>query len=309
VLFDSVIEGFWLAKRRTLSENTVRDYTVTFSRLREFVGAGTGFEQIGSEQIHKFLNHLRDKIGLGDKTLANAWIAMSSLWSWAEVELGIPHALRGSVQRPSYRLPQIEPYSKADVGAMLNACEKSAGWDARNGNKVESRRDTALRDRTILLVLLDTGVRASELCDFVISDYDSKRGRLMVRKGKGKKQRVVFLGMNTRKVLWRYLADRPDAKQGDPLFATRGGQPLDRNGLRHMIQRCAARGGVMKATVHRFRHTFAITFLRNGGSVLQLQALLGHEKLETIRIYAKLAEMDLERAQEVASPVDGWDFR
>lgn len=309
MLFDLALEGYWLAKGRNLSGNTVRDYSVTFTRLREFIGPAAEFEQIGSDQVRLFLNYLRDRVGLGDKSLSNAWIALSSLWSWAEKELGADHILRGVVERPQYRLPQIEPYSKADLGAMLNACEKSAGWDARNGNRVESRRDTALRDRAILIVLLDSGARASELCDFVLSDYDGKRGRLLVRMGKGKKQRAVFLGMNARKVLWRYLASRPEAKRGDPLFATRLGQKLDRNGLRHMIQRCAERAGVAGATVHRFRHTFAITFLRNGGSVLQLQSLLGHEKLDTVRIYAKLAEIDLERAQEIASPVDGWDFR
>ena len=75
-----------------------------------------------------------------------------------------------------------------------------------------------------------------------------------------------------------------------------------------MIMRCAQRGGVERATVHRFRHTFAINFLRNGGSVLELQHMLGHARLDTIRIYATLAESDLREAQKRASPADKWNL-
>lgn len=55
-----------------------------------------------------------------------------------------------------------------------------------------------------------------------------------------------------------------------------------------------------------FRHTFAITFLRNGGNVLELQRLLGHEKMDTLRIYVELAQLDLANAQAAASPADHW---
>ena len=81
---------------------------------------------------------------------------------------------------------------------------------------------------------------------------------------------------------------------------------MDRASLRKMIVRCAERAGVKKASVHKFRHTFAINFLRNGGSVLELQHMLGHERLDTVRIYASLAESDLRKAQERASPADKW---
>jgi site-specific recombinase XerD len=60
---------------------------------------------------------------------------------------------------------------------------------------------------------------------------------------------------------------------------------------------------------HRFRHTFAIWFLRNGGNPLELQRILGHEKLETVLVYVRLAEVDIERAAKSASPVDGWKLR
>lgn len=73
-----------------------------------------------------------------------------------------------------------------------------------------------------------------------------------------------------------------------------------------MITATARRAGVSHANVHRFRHTFAITFLRNGGNVLTLQKLMGHEKMDTLRVYVELAQMDLQKAQQLASPADRW---
>jgi integrase/recombinase XerD len=67
-----------------------------------------------------------------------------------------------------------------------------------------------------------------------------------------------------------------------------------------MIERAGAFAGVPDAGVHRFRHTFAINFLRNSGNLLALQDLLGYERLDTVRIYAELAEVDLERQQKGA---------
>lgn len=68
----------------------------------------------------------------------------------------------------------------------------------------------------------------------------------------------------------------------------------------------ADRAGVRNASVHRFRHTFAVGFLRNGGNVFALQEILGHARIDTVKIYVRLAERDLADAQRRASPVDNW---
>ncbi len=139
-----------------------------------------------------------------------------------------------------------------------------------------------------------------------MSDYVQAQGRLLVREGKWGKDRVVFLGQSGRRILWRYLVTRPDVKPGDPLFASNTGTALERNNLRKTLQRIGERAGVLDVTVHRFRHTFAVNFLRNGGNVLELQDMLGHERMDTVRIYAKLAEVDLQVAQQRSSVADNW---
>ena len=304
--WDTAIEGFWLEKRKNVSPATVADYSGTFRRFAAYHGEDLpAVEHIGAIHIRAYLAHLKES-GLSDKSVLNAWVALSSFWTWAESELGLTHIIRNRVARPKYKRPAIEPYSRADINAMLNVVERSAPWISKNGVRVEEQRDTARRDRAILLTLFDTGVRATELCNLLIDDYEQKGGRLHVRHGKGNKSRYLWLGEASRKALWRYLADRPAAQPEDPLFATRSNQPLDRNNLRHMVERCARRAGVKGATVHRFRHSFAINFLRNGGTVLELQRLLGHERMETLRIYVTLAESDLREAQQKASPADNW---
>ena len=132
------------------------------------------------------------------------------------------------------------------------------------------------------------------------------------RHGKGDKARVVFAGHATRQAIWRYLQDRMRRSQvsqlhrSKPLFCTSTGQHLDRSQLLHMIRNCAQRAGVAGANVHRFRHTFAVTMLRNGASAFVVQQLLGHEDMATVRVYIKLAEIDLEQAMRAASPADAW---
>jgi integrase/recombinase XerD len=161
-------------------------------------------------------------------------------------------------------------------------------------------------------VLLDTGLRASELCALNVGDVDLKSGQVRVKHGdpggaKGGKGRVVFLGQTARRSLWRYLATRQDGDEPDaPLFLGKWQRRMNKNVLRQLIARLGAKAGVAHAHPHRFRHSFALTYLRSGGDVFTLQALLGHSTLEMVQHYARLAQVDIEHAHRRASPVDNW---
>lgn len=304
------IAGYWLENQSRLSPATVVSYQWAFSLLCDFVGAERDVRQITSDDIRRFLTHLKDDLELSGKSRSNVWIVLSSFWSWAEREpvLQLKHIIRGVVQQPKYTQKKIVPYTQAEVMAMVEACGHQAGWTTRRGNVVHAVRDTALRDRAILILLVDTGLRASELCNLKIGDYNPDSGAIDVT-GKGDKERTVIAGVNARKALWRYLAGRPGAMVDDPLFASRSGLHLQKDNLRHLVQRVAERTGVKGATLHRFRHTFAINFLRNGGNVIELKRLLGHEQMETVTIYVDLAQADLAEAQRRASPADNWRLK
>lgn len=305
------LAGYWLENQSRLSQTTISSYQWAFKLFTDFVGEETLVHNITSDEIRRFLTHLKEELKLSGKSRANVWIVLSSFWSWAEREpaLRTPHIIKGIVQQPKYTKKKIVPYTQAEVMAMVEACGHQAGWSTKRGNIVHAVRDTALRDRAVLILLVDTGLRASELCNLKIGDYTPETGAIDVLHGKGDKERTVIAGVNARKALWRYLASRPAARPADPLFASRSGLPLQKDNLRHLVQRVAQRTGVKGATLHKFRHTFAINFLRNGGNVIELKKLLGHEQMETVTIYVDLAQADLVEAQRRASPADNWRLR
>ena len=314
--FSDIVDGFWLARRRDLSQSTVTQYTQTFTRFDAYLrtDGNPDWEAITANHVRGFLNHLAELGTMNKKTIANNWVALSSLWTWASAELGGPHVIRGRVPRPQFAREQPEPYTEAEIRHLLDACEYTAEWSSQPG--IHTRRYTGRRDRAILLLLVDTGLRASELCNLKIRDFDRKTGRIAVHHGKGDKGRSVYPGQAARSALWRYLQERSTARRADsgdstlhphePLFCTNSGQHIARDNLLHTIVRIARRAGVQHANVHKFRHTFAINFLRNGGNIYALQDLLGHSDLETVRIYLKLADRDLRAAMNAASPADTW---
>lgn len=303
--FSAALDGYWLSRRRDFSPNTINDYTRTFARFTAHI-ADAPVNSITTNEIHTFLNHLRLKQKLAAKTVANAWTALSSFWSWAELELNLPHPMRGKIECPHVTAPVVEIYTEVEIKALLASCDQTTTWRTRTGRMTTSVRPTALRDKAIIVTLIEVGLRASELCKLTLADYNRQQGRLHIRHGKGGKDRVVFISDTCKKHLWRYLATRPDMAPNAPLFATNKETHMNRDMLLKMIRVTADRAGVHHAFIHKFRHTFAVNFLRNGGNVLELQSMLGHERMETVRIYAKLAEVDLAAAQRRSSVADNW---
>jgi site-specific recombinase XerD len=323
--FDELTRRFWRSRQRDLSPNTVADYTRTFARFAAYIGETLAADvaSITHDHIDDYLDNLHEA-GLSSKTTANHWTALSSLWAFAEMKYNIPHCFRGKVACPKVHRDQPQPYTELEIKALLRATAYNAPW--RGKPEVASRRHWALRDRAIIIVLVDTGIRASELCALKISDYDPKIGQLVVRHGKGDKMRILPLGDRALDAIDDYLdarrkapvgkvKERPgrqprvqEVKPDDPLFATRTGAPLERYELLNMITVAARRAEppVANANCHRFRHTFAINYLRRYPNVYTLQAVLGHSTLYTVRLYVQIAEVDVHQAHRTASVADNW---
>jgi len=233
------------------------------------------------------------------------------LSTWASTEFDLPNPMK-AVPAPRFERAPVDPFSKEDVEALLKACKFSREANTTDRRRFTMRRHTARRDQAIILTLLDTGLRASELCSLKVGDVDPKTGRVYVKHGLGggakfRKGRIVFLGKAARRALWRYLAEREDGEDANaPLFAGKYDRPLSPNALRLLISRLGKKANVNKCHPHRFRHTFAITYLRAGGDLFTLQALLGHSSLEMVQYYARIAEIDIQQAHRRASPADNW---
>ena len=304
VSLSQAIEGYFLAARaRRLSRNTLDSYGYAFRRFEAFLPEQQALATVTAGDVRRFLDSLE---GLSAKSVVIIHSALSALWTWAVQEgLAESNVVR-AVQPPRPDRKEILPYSQEDVQAMLGACERTQAYSRPGKARCDNRRPTAHRDRAILLVLVDTGIRASELCELRIYQADLRNERLTVM-GKGRKERVLPICARTGQALWRYLATREDAeRKAGMLFVTASGRAMDRNQLRRLLMRIGRRAGVAGVTVHRFRHTFAIEFLRNGGNAFALQRLLGHSSLEMVRRYLAIAEADVEQAHRNASPVANW---
>ena len=194
----------------------------------------------------------------------------------------------------------VQPFSSHDVLKMIEVCD----LDLRNGAQLLGSRNKA-----IILMFLDTGLRVSELANIEIDDIDSERGWIKVR-GKGAKERVVRIGATAQKALWRYLVYREKNKSQN-VWITEEGRPMRTSGVQSMVLRLKERAGLRcKGNCHRFRHTFALHFLRRDRNPFNLQYLLGHSDLRMVRHYVSTLGMeDALKAHECASPADGLDLR
>ncbi len=191
------------------------------------------------------------------------------------------------------RADQVQPFSEFQVESLLKAAKASKH---------------AKRDVAIILFLLDTGVRITELCELNCGKLDMMGFGAMVR-GKGDKYRRVQFGKHTKRALWAYLhgISREDE---DPVFISEGGhksgERMTRNGVLQMIRRHGktAKIASVRCSPHTFRHTFAINFLRNGGNQFSLMTLLGHTSVEQSQNYVAIAEADVITQHRQHSPVD-----
>jgi integrase/recombinase XerD len=301
--FTQAIDGYLLAANaRRLSQNTLNDYTLTFRKFIDHLGSDPPIESITPKDIEAFL---ASQNSVSKKTLLNYHIGLSALWTWCVEEELVKEHIVQKVRRPRPEKKDIRPYTQAEIQAMLNALKKSKPY-TRPGKKESTHSlQAGERNKAIIYLLLDTGLRVSELCSLKIHQIDVRNQRLTVM-GKGSKQRTIPFSARTGQILWRYLAARPQDTAGDYLFTTLQGRKMARTRVLQMLIRLGERAGIHGVDCHRFRHTFAINYLRNGGDPYTLQIILGHSTMEMVKNYLSVAQADLDRNHKLASPVDNW---
>ena len=176
------------------------------------------------------------------------------------------------------RVPErvVRPYTPSEISRLIEACDAS---------------DIGLRDRAMVVTLLDTGLRCSELVKLDLSDLGMSSLRIRVRFGKGSKQRVVPFASMCRESLADYLEVRGDGP--GPLFLASDnhrhllpGKHLQPNGLKQMLRRLGRKTGIKKVHAHRFRHTFATWAIENDAREIDVQYLLGHSTSDMVRRYS-----------------------
>ena len=302
ITFSKAIAGYMLsAEARHLSQNTLRDYTTTLRKFQDFLQEDPPVSKITTQHIAAFLGSLT----VAKKTVLNYHIGLSALWTWAVKEgLADAHIVQ-RVERPRPEKRAVVPFTEDDIRAMLAVLSTSRSYTRPGKRQSTHSVPNADRNRAIIILLLDTGIRSSELCGLRILNTDLKNRRIKVM-GKGSKERMIPFCARTGQVLWKYLATRKDEPANAYLFVTTEGGPLDPDRMLKLLYGIGERAGVEDVHPHRFRHTFAINFLRNGGDPWSLQMMLGHSTMEMVKTYLSIAQADLDKSHKLASPVDNW---
>ena len=304
ITLTQAIEGYELAATaRHLSPNTLNDYRNTFKKFVDFISTDLPVHQITQRQVEEFLASQT----VSNKSILNYHTSLSALYTWCQSEGLVPENILHRIPRPKPQKPVIIPFTETDIRAILTALTSSRIY-ARPGKKASRHSlPDADRNRAIVLLLIDTGIRASELCDLVIHRVDLRNpDKSITVHGKGNKDRRIPISARTAQSIWKYLATRPESRLDDPLFATANGRHIDRTSLGKILAGAGDRCGIIDVHPHRFRHTFAINYLRNGGDIYTLQMILGHTTLDMVKTYLQIAQSDLETAHRRASPVDHW---
>lgn len=260
--------------------------------------------------LESFLIDLRNN-GVSESTRQYYWKVIKSYFAWASKRKGL------GIKRPDLDLemptvpePEVLPYTEQEIKSLLKACKESEEAETDKRKSWTFKRPTCCRDQLIILLLLDTGIRISELCRIQYKDINLANQSIHIcafETGKKSRDRVVYIGHKTMTLLWKLYAENEDPENyliynsKTPL-----NKPLDRHDVDHLLKRLGAKANVANCGAHRFRHTFAIQYLRNGGDIYTLKRLIGHSSLKMVQRYLQLAESDSQKAHKKASPVDNW---
>lgn len=266
---------------KNVSPSTVSWYTHAFKWLPS--------ESPTQEQLKDAVMRMRAK-GLKE-TGCNAVIrAVNAYLHWntgseRKCGAGCTHLRIPQLKEPQKILPTLTP---AQVDLLVSWRPKAKHFHQR-------------RLHLLTFMLLDTGCRISEALTLRVREIDMDN-MLITLDGKGRKQRIVPFSFVMRKALHRFTVDfnrKPDSL----LLATRDEMPVGRmTALRGVKILCKQLGfDPPGRTLHAFRHTFAVNYLRRGGSVFHLQKVLGHSTLEMTRRYANLVTTDLQAVHERVS--------
>ena len=271
------------------SQKTIQYHRDCIGALLRFLrqrGHSCKLEDLHLDDVLDWIEDQRDR-NLSQKTISTRVISVKAFTRWLLAEEWLPKDPLARLKVPKVDDKPKDTLSPDDIDTLLKACDRGT--------------PTGCRDFAMLLLLFSTGLRASELVGLQQTDIDWDTGLITVRRGKGGKYRVLPLGAKVGKALDRYLSHPKRPESRGAVFLTNTGDPAAYKTLQGALIRLEERTGI-HANAHRFRHSAAIQYLRGGGQVQNLRAMLGHSTLEMSLHYARVAGVDLTEAHMTADP-------
>jgi integrase/recombinase XerD len=298
----TALEGYILyMSSGNFSMGTVRLYKDSLGHLVTFL-EDVDVEKVTLSDLQRFILYMKTSYvpkrfsgethAVSPSYVDIHWKVVRSFFSWASETLHIERPdLR--LVRPKFRPVEVQPFSADEIKRLVNACEWSVEVSRDGVHKYRIHQRNHLRNKLLILILLDTGLRIGELCRLRIEDVNLTTGAILItpyETGNKTKPRFVYIGNVTKRQLWLYLAERGQCDPTERLI------PLADTPIRKLMKSLEIRAKVTHVHPHRFRHTFAMEFLKNGGDVFNLQRLLGHSTLDMVKRYLALSNSDTAEA-------------
>ena len=284
----------WL-ERDGRSERTIRSYRQdvrAFSAYFERVnGQGFSPELITSLDLRGFR-----EFSLGEQQVSAAtWnrrrVSLKILCQWAQESGLVSYNPFQGVQAVQKQQTAPRWLNRGDYGRLMRTIERMA-----NTASTPAGQRQAVRDQAMVYLMAFAGLREGEVCALDLTDLEisERKGRVVVRRGKGDKEREVPLNNTVRQALSCWLAVHPD---GDALFCGKRGERLSERAVQRRVKEIGRLAGV-ELTPHVLRHTFAKRTLDRGAPLTVVSKLLGHARLETTARYVQPGWEDFEQAVE-----------
>ena len=273
---------------RGRAQKTAENYHLYLQRLIEFAG-DIEIDKLNTEVIRKWrlwLNRYENEQGRTLTTLTQSYhlIALRSFLAYCS-KRDILTVTPEKVELPKAKRKQVTFLSHDETELLIAS--------------VKTNSSQELRDKAILELLYSSGLRVSELCNLNRDHINLKRGEFMVR-GKGQKDRPVFISPEASEWLAQYLVTRTDSAK--PLFIRYSGAKtgdeesfrLTPRSVQRMVSHYAKLAGITKqVSPHTLRHSFATDLLMNGADIRSVQSMLGHSNISTTQVYTHVTDLHL----------------
>jgi site-specific recombinase XerD len=289
VKLDAGLESYFFSKE--LSRRTREWYEAKIGTFITWVEGHTcrvhempalQIEQLETTHLREFFTVLRENPSTAinhqgrpptDSTIHGYARALKAWLNWCVREGWVDERVIRRLEMPKQEKHIIEVFTRQQIEQLFRACKRR--YDYHYSWLAE-------RDKTIIVLLLDTGIRASELCGLTIDDVRlGVEDAYIVVNGKGRKQRECPLGRGARQQMHTYLYRWRPSSKDNHFFLTRAARQLGTEGLSAMLFELKRKTDItgVRCSPHDFRHTFAFNFMAQGGDVLKLSRLLGHTDL------------------------------
>lgn len=287
------------------AENTIRAYTTAVEQFATWFRQTNGKlltpAHVTPLDIKAWRSHLRTVRKSAASTVNLKLAAVRAYTTWAKaagkIQADPAQGIKMLKQTPS----PPRWLTRSEQFALLRAAQEATqlGYLKAQGRLDRPSAIWSRRDEAILVLLLNTGLRLSEAEALNLSDVEinERSGHVQVRQGKGRKTRKVTLNVDVRTALQAWLDVRPE-DASEAVFLSQKGGRLGSRAIARVVSKVAERAGLEDVSPHTLRYSFAKNLVDADVGLEKVATLLGHESLDTTRIYTQPSEADLQAATE-----------